>query len=152
MSQQKTWSSIIKQRQKGRRMALQSLYEIDTVTHKPGVVIDERIRYEQPDEHGRKFLHWLIAGILRYQEQIDGYIAKLAPNWPVNKLAVIDRNILRIALYELGSQESETPSKVIINEAIELAKRFGSDSSSRFVNGVLGSALHELEGNPFNHE
>ena len=152
MSEHKNWSIIIKQRQKGRRIALQCLYEIDTVAHKPGIVIEERILYEQPSEHGRQFLHWLVAGVLQSQEEIDGYIAKFAPNWPVNKLAVIDRNILRIALYELGSRESETPAKVIINEAIELAKRFGGDSSSRFINGVLGSALRELEGKPFNHE
>jgi len=119
------------------------------VAHPPGTVIEERALYERPTESGRRFLHWLVFGTLHYQAEIDSYIFRFAPDRPVDRLAVIDRNILRIALYEIGSQKSETPPKVAINEAIELAKKFGGDSAPRFINGVLGSALKELEGKPF---
>lgn len=76
--------------------------------------------------------------------ELDTIIKKYAPDWPVDQLAIIDRNILRLALFEIGCHDSDTPPKVVINEAVELAKTFGGDSSPRFVNGVLGSALDEV--------
>ncbi len=91
-----------------------------------------------------RFLRWLIAGVLANQADLDALIARYAPEWPVDKLAVIDRNILRLALFEMVSPDSDAPPKVVINEAVELAKTFGSDSSSRFVNGVLGTAMQEI--------
>ena len=77
-------------------------------------------------------------------ETLNALIAQHAPAWPVNQLAIIDRNILRLALFEIGSKQADTPPKVVLNEAVELAKTFGSDSSPRFVNGVLGSALEQV--------
>ena len=75
---------------------------------------------------------------------LNDLIAQYAPEWPVDQLAIVDRNILRLALFEIGCSDSDTPPKVVINEAVELAKVFGSDSSPRFVNGVLGSALDKV--------
>lgn len=131
----------IRQRHQAREVALQALYEIDCVNHKPGFVIDERLRESTFDDHGRAFFHQLIDGVLAHQEAIDHLIGELAPDWPVEQLAIIDRNILRLALVELGAKKVDAPPKVIINEAVELAKAFGSDSSPRFINGVLGAAL-----------
>ena len=81
-----------------------------------------------------------MTGVVRYRDQLDDLIQKHAPAWPVAQIAVVDRNVLRMALFELSGQ-TDTPAKVAINEAVDLAKLFGSDSSSRFVNGVLGSAM-----------
>ena len=135
--------SLIQQRRRARRLAIQALFEIDSAGHAPGFVIDERLAFTYPGEHGADYLRWLVSGVVRHRPGLDGLIAKYAPEWPVDRLAIIDRNILRLALFEIGSQESDTPPKVVINEAVELAKLFGSDSSPRFVNGVLGSALAE---------
>lgn len=131
----------ILQRHQAREVALQALYEIDCVQHKPGFVVDERLRESQIGAQGATFLRWLISGVVRHQEGIDQLIEELAPEWPVDQLAIIDRNILRIALFEIGSKVVDAPPKVVINEAVELAKEFGSDSSPRFINGVLGAAL-----------
>lgn len=139
----------IHQRRQARRMALQALFEIDSVGHAPGYVIEERLGYVNPGEHGAKFFRWLVVGVVRNEAQLDAWITKYAPDWPVDQLAIVDRNILRLALFEIGSSESDAPVKVVINEAVELAKLFGSDSSPRFVNGVLGSALDEAGGKLF---
>ena len=139
----------IKQRRQVRRVAVQALFEIDSVGHKPGVVIDERLAAENFNDEGAQFLRWLVSGVLRNQEAMDAIIAKHAPEWPVDKLAIVDRNILRLALYELGANDGDAPPKVVINEAVELAKTFGGDSSPRFVNGVLGSGLQDVSAKPF---
>ena len=100
------------------------------------------------------FLYWLIRGVLSYQADLDRLISRYAPEWPVNQLAIIDRNLLRLSIFELTSPEADAPPKVVINEAVELAKTFGSDSSPRFVNGVLGTALREIyppAGRPPSH-
>ena len=140
---------LIKQRRRARRAALQVLYEIDSVGHPPGEVLEGRIQELELGEEGVRFLRWLVTGVLRHQEQLDRLIGKYAPERPVAQLAVVDRNILRLALFELGSAEADAPAKVIINEAVELAKTFGSDSSPRLVNGVLGTALKEMEDKIF---
>jgi len=139
----------IRQRKQARRVAVQALFEIDSVGHKPGVVIDERLAAENFDDEGVQFLRWLVSGVLRNQEAMDAIIARHAPEWPVNQLAIIDRNILRLAFYELGAHDGDAPPKVVINEAVELAKTFGGDSTPRFVNGVLGAGLKDVSGKPF---
>lgn len=136
--------AMIKQRRQARRLALQTLFEVDIVGHAPGYVIDEHLTQEYPGEQGAEFLRWLVSGVIKYRTELDTIITKYAPDWPVDQLAVIDRNILRMALFEIGAHDSDTPPKVVINEAVELAKTFGSDSSPRFINGVLGSALDEV--------
>lgn len=137
----KTGQVEIRQRRLAREVALQSLYEIDSVQHKPGFVVDERLRATPIGSHGADFLRWLISGVTRNKEALDQFISELAPDWPVNQLAIIDRNLLRLALYEIGAEASDAPPKVVINEAVELAKLYGGDSAPRFVNGVLGAAL-----------
>jgi N utilization substance protein B len=121
---------------------LQALYELDTTSHSPGEVIAYRLEDRPLPPEGESFLRQIIGGIVAHRDQLDALIHKYAPAWPVSQIAVIDRNILRIALFEL-SGAIDTPPKVAINEAVDLAKSFGSDSSSRFINGVLGSAVAE---------
>ena len=89
---------------------------------------------------GEDFLRLLVGGVMHYRHELDALIQQRAPAWPVGQIAIVDRNLLRMALFELSGQ-TDTPAKVAINEAIDLAKMFGSDSSSRFVNGVLGAVM-----------
>ncbi len=100
-------------------------------------------------EQGSDFLLWLVAGVMTYRRRLNALIQRHAPEWPVDQLAIVDRNILRLAFYELGANQSETPPRVVIDEAVELAKIFGSDSSPRFVNGVLGAALADVRAEQF---
>jgi N utilization substance protein B len=127
-------------RRQARISALQALYELDTTNHPAGDVIAYRLEEHALSPEGEAFLRLLVSGVLRHRERLDALIQMHAPAWPVAQIAVVDRNILRLALFEL-SGESDTPAKVAINEAVDLARLFGSDSSSRFVNGVLGSAI-----------
>lgn len=127
------------ERRKIRVTALKALYEIDSVGHPPAMVIARHI--EENEDLGPEsvdFLRRLVLGTHSMSAQLDQLIADTAPEWPVDQLAVIDRNILRAALWEFAVSD-ETPLKVAINEAVEIAKEFGSDSSSRFINGVLGT-------------
>lgn len=128
-----------RERRRVRSLALQTLYEVDTVRHSPQAVIARYIESNHSlSEENAEFLRTLVLGVLAVAPQLDEWIALSAPEWPVDQLAVLDRNILRMALWELAVSD-ETPLKVAINEAVELAKRYGSDSSPRFINGVLGT-------------
>jgi N utilization substance protein B len=127
-----------------RILALQSLYELDTTQHMAADVIAYRLEDQPLPPEGEAFLRSLVGGVLKYLDRLDELIQLYAPAWPVAQIAVVDRNVLRIALFELSGQ-TDTPPKVAINEAVDLAKLFGSDSSFRFVNGVLGSAMTEHE-------
>lgn len=140
----RAYQKVIKQRKRARRVAIQALFEIDSVGHAPGRVVDERLAVEDLGPQGVDYLRWLVSGVVRNMDAINELIARYAPAWPVNQLAIIDRNILRLALFEIGAKQADTPPKVVLNEAVELAKTFGSDSSPRFVNGVLGSALDQV--------
>ncbi len=128
----------MKSRTKARSIALQALYEIDLSGHAPGEVLVERFEESPMDENLTEFTRQIVFGVLPIVPKLDDLIAQHAPEWPMDQVAVIDRNILRIALWEFAV-ECCTPIKVAINEAIELAKLYGSDSTPRFVNGVLGS-------------
>ncbi len=128
-----------RERRRLRNLIIQALYEIDTVDHPPQEVIARYLdQNDNLSEDGSEFLKCFVEGILSVTPELDNVIATFAPEWPVDQLAVLDRNILRMALWEIVLYD-ETPLKVAINEAVELAKRFGSDSSARFVNGVLGT-------------
>jgi N utilization substance protein B len=155
-----THQQHIQHRQLARQLAVQVLFEVDSVGHKPGDVVDARLANPLPNEadddlnvpvgeETSSYLRWLVAGVVAHRTELDGMIGKYAPEWPVDQLAIIDRNVLRLALFEIGCQTADTPPKVVINEAVELAKRFGSDNSPRFVNGVLGSALEEAQRKRF---
>lgn len=128
----------MKARTRARAVALQALYEIDLTGHLPEEVIQQRAEEESLDEKMTTFAREIVIGVLLFVPQLDQFIAAHAPEWPLDQVAIVDRNILRIALWEIAISES-TPIKVAINEAVELAKIFGSDSAPRFVNGVLGS-------------
>ena len=127
-------------RRQARILALQALYELDTTSHQAGDVIAYRLEDTPLPVEGETYLRQLISGVLQHVADLDGLIQHFAPAWPVSQIAVVDRNILRLALFELTGATG-TPPKVAINEAVDLAKIFGSDNSPRFVNGVLGSAL-----------
>lgn len=130
----------MKVRHRARVLVLQALYEIDLAGHEPGPVIETRLEEAQLVEGGDAFARELSHGVYEHLQELDTLIGRYAPEWPVEQIAVIDRNILRLAIYEIMFSR-ETPIKVAINEAVELAKAFGSDSSSRFVNGVLGTLV-----------
>ena len=138
MSRQQRKDRLPAQRHRARTLTLQSLYEADQSGHDPVNSIERLIIDEQAGNEAAEFARGLVAGIKRSRAEIDSYITTSAPQWPVEQLAVVDRNILRIAIYEMLI-ENETPMRVAVNEAVELAKAFGSDASPRFVNGVLGS-------------
>jgi N utilization substance protein B len=128
----------VKVRRRARILALQALYEIDSTHHAVGTVLDQRLTEDPLPEEGQVFARELLTGVIQHQVELDELIQHYAPEWPVDQMAVIDRNVLRIAIYEFFIGKL-TPTKVAINEAVELAKLFGSDSAPRFVNGVLGS-------------
>jgi N utilization substance protein B len=126
-------------------LALQALFEIDVSNHPPVEVMKARLEDSSMSGDLAEFVRQIIFGVLPIAVQLDQAIARYAPEWPINQIAAIDRNILRIACWEFAVSEG-TPVKVAINEAVELAKMYGSDSAPRFVNGVLGSlAEHQNE-------
>jgi N utilization substance protein B len=128
----------MKPRTRARSVALQALYEIDITGHLPAVVIQERIEDLKLEPELAEFSRQIVLGVWPIVELLDQFIAVHAPEWPLDQVAVIDRNLIRISLWEFAIYK-KTPVKVAINEAVELAKMFGSDSTPRFVNGVLGS-------------
>lgn len=130
----------MKARRRARTIALQALYEIDSVGHPPGIVLQRRLEDHDLPEKGNQFVRQLVIGVLENTKILDPLIQEHAPEWPLDQMACVDRNVLRIALYEFAVM-GDTPVKVAINEAVELAKLFGSDSSARFVNGVLGALV-----------
>lgn len=133
----------MKSRTKARGIALQVLYEYDLTAHPLGVSLEARFVDEVVDDQILEFSRQIINGVVPIIPTLDSVIAAHAPDWPLDQVAIIDRNILRIALWEFAVSKI-TPVKVAINEAVELAKTFGSDSSSRFVNGVLGSLVDHI--------
>lgn len=132
------------ERIRARRTAVQVLYEIDCTEHSPAIALKYRQDEEEFSDETLAFLSWLVRGVLMYRAELDQLIGRYAPEWPVDKLAIVDRNVLRLSIFELTSPDADAPPKVVINEAVELAKTFGSDNSPRFVNGVLGTALREI--------
>ncbi len=128
----------MKSRTRARSVALQALYEIDVVGHPPGDVLEERLNDSALEPALADFVRQIVMGVFPMFDTLDRFIAEHAPEWPMDQVAAVDRNILRMALWEFGVY-GQTPIKVAINEAVELAKVYGSDSTPRFVNGVLGS-------------
>lgn len=125
-------------RRRARALALQVLYEIDTAGHKPDDVIDRLFAEEELPDESKTFIRDTVKGVIENKEILDQKISEHAPAWPIEQLPVIDRNILRLAILEILI-DNKVPVKVAINEAVELAKIYGADRSSKFVNGVLGS-------------
>jgi N utilization substance protein B len=125
-------------RHKARATALQALYEIDSVGRDPSAVIDRLTAETALTEDNAAFARELVTGVTTRLRDLDGQIRTYAPAWPVEQIAVIDRNILRLAIFEILF-DNKVPVNVAVSEAVELARSFGSDTSGKFVNGVLGS-------------
>jgi len=135
-------------RHSSRSAIIQTLYELDfnNFTQKDYLVLLENNLNEfWPVIKDQEFSKKLLKGIMEYKEKIDKLIEKYAPEWPISKINLVDRNILRLGIYELLYGDSqEVPPKVAINEAIELAKEFSGETSGRFINGVLGSIYKNI--------
>ena len=128
---------------------MQSLYEWDFSGKKEdglAKIVEKNIREYGPGLENVDFVWQLVNGVKDHLSQIDKIIEKAAPEWPLDQITIIDRNVLRMGLYELlYENKEEVPPKVAINEAIELAKTFGGESSGKFINGVLGTVYKEIE-------
>ena len=125
-------------RRRARTIALQALFEVDSVAHDVEETLGRLLAEASLPEEGASFARELVSGVLTNKERIDNMIQTYAPAWPVAQLATIDRNILRLAIFEI-LLDNKVPVKAAINEAVELAKTFGSDNSPKFINGVLGT-------------
>ena len=135
-------------RQLGRSIILQSLYEWDFYLQKHDLIpiIERNLAEFGPGMNEPEFVWKLVKGIIEHIAELDSIITKSAPEWPINQIAIIDRNALRIGLYELMfADPKEVPPKVAINEAIEIAKNYGGPNSGKFINGVLGTVYKQLE-------
>ncbi len=135
--------SVGNTRHQARTLALQVLYESDVASHDVSGVLARYLEDQDEPQTVRRYVERLITGIQENQQGIDQRIADAAPTFPVDQLPAVDRNILRIAIYELTG-ERDVPMKAAINEAVEIAKQFGGDNSGKFVNGVLGTIANGL--------
>ena len=129
---------MVGERRKARIVALQALYELDAVGHDVNSALPSLLEHAALSAENADFVRHLVSGVIQNKEQIDQHIRSFAPAWPMQQIPIIDRNILRLAIFEV-LLDNNVPVKVAINEAVELAKAFGSDSSPKFINGVLGS-------------
>jgi N utilization substance protein B len=125
-------------RRKARTIALKTLYEVDSAARVAESVLERYFTEENLADENKAFIRELVSGVVENKTAIDENIRKFAPAWPVDQLALVDRNILRLAIFEILF-DNEVPVKVAVSEAVELAKTFGSKNSSRFINGVLGA-------------
>jgi len=134
----------VKPRRLARILAMQALFEVDAVRHDPETSLGYRFADVETAAESQQFARQLMWGVINNKSTLDEYISRHASAWPLEEIAILDRVILRMGTYELLF-EGDTPPRVAINEAVELAKRFGNESTRRFVNGVLGAVLAELE-------
>ena len=125
-------------RRKARTITLKTLYEIDSASRITETVVERYLTEENLSEEFKTFIRELVSGVIENKTAIDENIRKFAPAWPVDQLALIDRNILRLAIFEILF-DNKVPVKVAVSEAVELAKIFGSKNSAKFINGVLGT-------------
>ncbi|SMB94868.1 NusB antitermination factor [Desulfonispora thiosulfatigenes DSM 11270] len=130
-------------RRVAREKSLQALYQVDVTKENIQEVITQRLEDETIDEKAKEFIVNIIEGTVAHTEEIDKIIKNYAVDWTIERMSIVDRNILRIAIYEMNYSKM-TPIKVILNEAIELAKIFGSDKSPKFINGVLGKIKEDF--------
>ena len=135
------YKSHIYSREEARVLVLQALCEYDSVGHDAMEVLERVFNEYEFENNFHIFAGDIVANALENFVSIDTIISELAPDWPLMQIAIVDRNILRMAIAELVWCKEKVPEKVVLNEAVELAKRFGSESSPSFVNGVLGSYM-----------
>ena len=135
----------------GRIIVLQTLYEYDfrvdsgDNSEKIDAILDRNLERYKDKIDDKKFVRDMAIGVSKDAKHLDAKISPIAPEWPINQIALIDHEILRMAVFELDNFADVTPPKVVINEAIELAKAFGAENSSRFINGVLGTFLRQMD-------
>ncbi|MFH1015754.1 MAG: transcription antitermination factor NusB [Chloroflexota bacterium] len=129
---------MVGERRKARGVALQALYELDRSQHDLDSVVNRLLAEVELSEENGSFVRELVNKVIENKEKLDEHIKRFAPAWPLAQIPAIDRNILRLAIFEVLF-DNKVSIKIAINEAVELAKRFGSDSSPKFINGVLGS-------------
>lgn len=132
-----------------RTIVIQSLYEWDFYNRKVDLteIVERNIQEYGPGIDEPEFVWRLVKGVIEHLPELDKIVGAAAPDWPIAQIAIIDRNILRLGLFELLYQDkNEVPSKVAINEAIELAKNYGGPNSGKFINGVLGTVYRQMEG------
>ncbi len=125
-------------RRRARIAALKTLFEVDSVDHSPDHILERQLEEHSLPNDAAEFARHLVRGVMENYERLDEVIRKNAPAWPLEQVAAVDRNILRLAIYEIVI-DNRVPMRAAINEAIELAKEFGGEASPKFVNGVLGS-------------
>lgn len=136
----------------GRIVALQTLYEyefrtqVGDQTADIGDILKRNLEKYKSSVDDTDFVDKLVSGVRQHQDELDEKLQPMAPDWPIEQINRIDRAVLRLGLYELLYSSDTVPPKVVINEAVELSKAFGSDNSGKFVNGVLGTAFRELVG------
>jgi len=131
-----------------RTIVLQSLYEWDFYEHQADLanILERNMKEFGPGIDEPDFVWRIAKGVIEHIKELDDIIKRVAPDWPINQIAIVDRNVLRIGLYELMyADRNEVPPKVAINEAIEIAKNYGGQNSPKFINGVLGTVFRELE-------
>lgn len=142
----------------GRIIALQTLYEYDfrerlgDETAKIDEILTRNLKRYEDRIDDKEFVRQLVIGVNKAGRQLDAIIAPVAPDWPLNQIAIVDRDVLRMAVFELSEFNGKIPPKVAINEAIELAKSFGAENSSRFVNGVLGTIWRHMNEGHVNEQ
>ena len=142
----------------GRIIALQTLYEYDfrerlgDETAKIDEILARNLKRYEDRVDDKEFVRQLVMGVNKAGRQLDAIIAPVAPDWPLNQIAIVDRDVLRMAVFELSEFNGKIPPKVAINEAIELAKSFGAENSSRFVNGVLGTIWRHMNEGHVNEQ
>ena len=134
-------------RRQARMIALQTLYEYDTAQHTPQEVLQRHAEERHLQPNVVEYAQELVSGVCEHLTEIDAHIQSAAREWPLQQMARIDKNILRLAIYEILFNNT-VPAKAAINEAVELAKIFGSDTSSRFINGVLGTIFNRAQQRP----
>ena len=147
-------TATTRQRRRARMLAFQTLYEVDISSHQPDEVIARLTDELHLDPTVSSYARELVAGVARHRGAVDELISKYAPAWPVGQMAAVDRNVLRMGIFEAVFNSTTIPVGVAINEAVELAKRYGSENSARFVNGVLGRVVaeHAQDHLPPNHQ
>ena len=131
-------------RRQGRELALQILFQVEITCDPPADVLQRFWESRSVPEEMRKFAQGLVLGTAENRERIDGEIAAVAEHWRLERMAVVDRNVLRMAIFELIG-EPETPPAVVIDEAIEIARKYGSEDSAPFINGILDSIRRRVE-------
>ena len=137
---------MVRARRRARRLALQALYEADAVGHDADAVLTRLLEDGKLSEDNASFARELVRGVVAHRKEIDRRIRKHAPAWPIAQMPAIDKNVLRLAIFEIII-DNRIPVTIGINEAVELAKNFGGDSSPKFVNGVLGSIVLQFKKN-----